>query len=194
MIAMMIVGRIISIVDTRLIIGFGLSLTALSLWQMTGFSLQMDMWPIISTGLIQGFGLGFVFVPLSTITFATLPPQRRTEGSSIFSLLRNVGSSIGISVVEALLTENTQILHSSLVEHVSPDNPVLHQPGMSQLYNLANPAGLAGLDGAITRQAAMLAYLNDFWLMMLVCLATLPLLLLLRGPKQKGGPAVAAME
>jgi DHA2 family multidrug resistance protein len=191
MVAMMIVGRIIGVVDVRLIIFTGLSLTALSLWQMTGFSLQMDMMPIIWTGLLQGFGLGFVFVPLSTVTFATLAPQRRTEGSAIFSLMRNVGSSIGISVVEALLTEKTQILHASLAEHVSRDNPVLHEPGMSQLYNLASPSGLAGLNAMITRQAAMLAYLNDFWLMMLVCLGTLPLLLLLRRPKHKQAQAVA---
>jgi DHA2 family multidrug resistance protein len=185
MVAMMIVGRIIGRVDARLIIFVGLSLTALSLWQMTGFSLQMDMAPIIWTGLLQGFGLGFVFVPLSTITFATLEPARRTEGSAIFSLLRNVGSSIGISVVETMLTEKTQILHASLSEHVRHDNPLLHDPGTSRLYDLASPSGLAALNGLITRQAAMLAYLNDFWLMMLVCLVTLPLLLLLRKPTQK---------
>jgi DHA2 family multidrug resistance protein len=192
MIAMMIVGRIITIVDARLIILFGLSLTALSLWQMTGFSLQMDMGPVIWTGLLQGFGLGFVFVPLSTIAFATLAGQYRTEGSSIFSLMRNVGSSIGISVVEAMLTEKTQILHANLVEHVRPDNPLLRDPAFAHSYDLASSAGLAALNAMITRQASMLAYLNDFWLMMLVTLATLPLLLLLRRPKQNSHPV--AME
>jgi DHA2 family multidrug resistance protein len=188
MVAMMIVGRIITRSDARLIILFGLVLTAVSLWQMTGFSLEMDMWPVIWTGLLQGFGLGFVFVPLSTITFATLPPSCRTEGSSIFSLMRNVGSSIGISVVEAVLTEKTQILHAGLAEHVRADNPLLRDPAFAHSFDITTTAGLTALNALITRQASMLAYLNDYWLMMVVTLVALPLLLLLRKPKHAVQP------
>jgi MFS transporter, DHA2 family, multidrug resistance protein len=183
MVAMMIVGRVIQRVDSRLIILFGLVLTAVSLWQMTGFSLEMGMGPIITTGLLQGFGLGFVFVPLSTITFATLAPQYRTEGSSIFSLMRNVGSSIGISIVEAMLTEKTQILHAHMIEQVRPDNPLMRDPAFAHSFDLTTRAGIAAINAMVTRQASMLAYLNDFWLMMLVTVGTLPLLLLLRRPK-----------
>jgi DHA2 family multidrug resistance protein len=84
------------------------------MWQMTGFSLQMDMGPVIWTGVLQGLGLGFIFTPLSTITFATLPRQILTQGTAIFSLMRNLGGSVGIAMVEALLVENTQIVHSRL--------------------------------------------------------------------------------
>jgi MFS transporter, DHA2 family, multidrug resistance protein len=112
MLAMFLVGRIINLVDVRLLILSGLALTTLSLYQMSGFSLAMDMQPIVVSGLVQGFGLGFVFVPLSTISFATLPRSVLTQGTAIFSLTRNIGSSIGIAILEASFVENTQIVHS----------------------------------------------------------------------------------
>src|SRR5260370_1195949 len=108
MIAMFLVARLVGRIDTRLIILTGMVLTATALWQMTGFSLYMGMGPIISTGVLQGFVLGFVFTPLSIVTFSTLPRQILTHGTAIFSLTRNVGGSVGISIVEALLAENTQ--------------------------------------------------------------------------------------
>jgi hypothetical protein len=84
--------------------------------------------PVISTGVLQGFGLGFVFTPLSTVTFSTSPRQILTQGTAIFSLTRNIGGSVGIAVVEALLAENTQIVHSRLVENLRPDNPLAQAP------------------------------------------------------------------
>ncbi|MEA2669777.1 MAG: transporter, family, multidrug resistance protein, partial [Chloroflexota bacterium] len=102
LVAMFIVGRLMGIVDTRLIIAAGFGLTAFSLWQMTGFYLQMDTPLVVWSGLVQGLGTGFVYVPLAAITFATLSPQFRNEGTALFSLVRNVGSSVGISVVETL--------------------------------------------------------------------------------------------
>jgi DHA2 family multidrug resistance protein len=136
---------------------------------------------IVWSGLAQGLGTGFVFVPLAAATFATLTPALRNEGTAIFSLTRNLGSSIGISVVETLLTRNTQIMHSTLAEHVNAYNPVLqHQMGTSP-----SVAALAGVNAAVTGQAAMVAYNDDFQLMMYLCLAAIPLVLLLR----KGGAA-----
>ena len=123
----------------RLIILTGMIVTAVSLWQMTGFSLQMGMWPLITTGLLQGFGLGFVFTPLSVVTFSTLPRNVLTQGTAIFSLMRNIGGSVGISIVEALFVENTQIVHSRLVEHVRPDNPAA-QRCCRLPYSLTKPA------------------------------------------------------
>src|SRR5208337_3364701 len=118
MLAMFVVGRLVGRVDTRLIILIGLVLTATALWQMTGFSLSMGPGPIITTGVLQGFGLGFVFTPLSVVTFSTLPRQLLTQGTAIFSLTRNIGSSVGIAIVVALLVENTQVVHSRLVEQL----------------------------------------------------------------------------
>ena len=179
--AMFVVGRIMRKVDLRLVIGAGFALTAFSSWQMTGFDLQMGTATIVWSGLAQGVGTGFVYVPLAAATFATLAPTLRNEGTAIFSLTRNLGSSIGISVVETLLTRNTQIVHSTLAEHVNAYNPVVqHQMGGSPTV-----AALAGVNAAVTGQAAMIAYNDDFQLMMYLCLAAIPLVLLLR----KGGAA-----
>src|SRR5579871_362450 len=118
-VAMFLYSRVSSRLDTRLIIAAGFGLTAFSLWQMTHFDLQMGSSLIVWSGVVQGVGTGLVFVPLATITFATLMPQFRNEGTAVFSLLRNLGSSIGISAVETLLVRNTQTLHASLAAHVT---------------------------------------------------------------------------
>jgi MFS transporter, DHA2 family, multidrug resistance protein len=192
MVAMFLVARLIGRVDVRLIILTGLLLTITASWQMTGFSLQMDTGPIIVSGVLQGFGLGFVFTPLSTITFSTLPRSILTQGTAIFSLMRNVGGSIGISIVVALLAENTQTVHSRLVENLRPDNPLAHPPFLPAPYSLDTGVGLAALNHEVTRQAQMVAYLDDFKLMMLVLLLAAPLLLLLRKPAPRRTAAAAA--
>ena len=188
MVMMVIVGRLIGRVDARLLIAAGLVLAAASLWEMSRFSLDVTPWLIIKTGVIQGFGLGLIFVPLSTVTFSTLAPQFRGEATALFSLLRNIGSSIGISIVIALLSRNTQINHAVLAEHVTPYNPLMHAPFLPDLWSPANPAGLATLNAEVTRQAASIAYINDFLLMMFVTLAALPFVLLLKPPRRTSTP------
>jgi len=179
--AMFIVGRLMGRVDTRLIIATGFAMAAASSWQMTGFDIQMDSTMVVWSGVLQGLGTGFVYVPLAAAAFATLTPALRNEGTAIFSLVRNLGSSIGISVVNTLLTRNTQIMHATLGEHVSRYSSVLR----AQLPNGGSPSlhAMAGLNATVTEQAAMIAYNNDFKLMMLLSLAAIPLVLLLR----KGG-------
>ena len=187
MAAMVIVGRLVGKVDPRLLVGFGLSMTAFSLYQMTGFDLGMDSWPLIISGITQGFGLGFVFVPLTTIAFRTLDPQLRTEASSLFNLIRSIGSSIGISIMAALLATNIQVNHADLAAQISLFNPNLSVLGCPPAL-LATPAGaqtLAQLNGLVTQQAAMIAYLDDFKAMFVITLCALPLLLLLR-PEEGG--------
>jgi MFS transporter, DHA2 family, multidrug resistance protein len=193
MVAMFVVARLIGRVDTRLVIVTGLLVTAVALWEMTGFSLYMGTSPIIVTGVLQGFGLGFVFTPLSTVTFSTLPRQLLTQGTAIFSLMRNIGGSVGIAIVEALLTENTQIVHSRLIEHLRPDNP-LAQAQLAAPYSLTIPSGVAALNAMATRQAAMVAYIDNFKLMMIMVIAGLPLVLLLRKPRPAPLAAAAAAE
>ncbi|HEX3952718.1 MAG TPA: DHA2 family efflux MFS transporter permease subunit [Stellaceae bacterium] len=192
MAAMFLVTRLIGRVDIRLVILSGLLITAVAMWQMTQFSLYMGMGPIVISGLLQGFGLGFVFTPLSTITFSTLPRNILTQGTAIFSLMRNVGGSIGISAVVALLAENTQVVHSRLVENLRPDNPLIG-PYLGPGYSLSKAPGIAALNAEATRQAAMVAYLDDFKLMMIIIFVAAPLLLLLRKPSRgvSGGAAVA---
>jgi MFS transporter, DHA2 family, multidrug resistance protein len=134
------------------------------------------------------------FTPLSTVTFSTLPRQILTQGTAIFSLMRNLGGSIGISVVEALLAENTQIVHSRLVEHLRPDNPLAQAPYLMPPFSLTNPSGVAALNTEATRQAAMVAYIDDFELMMIIILVALPLLLMFRRPRSIPGAAVVALD
>jgi DHA2 family multidrug resistance protein len=179
--AMFIVGRLMGKVDIRLIIATGFSLAAVSSWQMTGFDVQMDSSKVVWSGILQGLGTGFVYVPLAAAAFATLTPALRNEGTAIFSLTRNLGSSIGISVVNTLLTRNTQVMHATLGGHVSRYSQVLR----GQIPGGGSPSlrTLAELNATVTEQAAMIAYNDDFKLMMVLSLAAIPLVLLLR----KGG-------
>jgi MFS transporter, DHA2 family, multidrug resistance protein len=191
LIAMLVFARLLSRVDVRLVIAGGFALTALSLVQMMAFDLQMDRTLVIWSGIFQGLGTGFIYVPLAAITFATLPVALRNEGTAVFSLLRNVGSSIGISVVVTLLTRNTQIMHASLAEHITPFGERLHLEGV--------PAAVAGralalLDAQLGVQASLVAYLNDFKLMLLLTLGTMPLILLLRPARRSAAPAPVVAE
>ncbi len=192
MAAMFVVAPLIIRVDNRLIIGFGFLLTALSMWQMSRFSLQMGMAPVIVSGLLQGFGLGCTQVPLNILALSTLPRHILTQGTAIRSLMRNLGGSIGISVLVANLAEKTQIAHSYLVEGLRPDNPLAQAPYLAAPYSLSTPVGIAALNAEVTRQAAMVAYVDNFRLMMLIALATLPILLLLRGARRR--PLTAAAD
>jgi DHA2 family multidrug resistance protein len=138
----------------------------------------------VTTTIEVGLGTGFIFVPVSVVAFSTLPPDLRNEGTAIFSLTRNLGSGVGIAVAEMLLTRNIQIMHSTLAEHVSFFNPVFRR----QFPRTPTVNELAGLNTIVTRQAAMIAYNNNFKLLFLLCLAAIPLVLLLR--KSHAGAAV----
>ncbi len=181
-VAMFVVGRLIGRIDTRLLLFTGLALSTVALWQMTRFDLSMDATPIIVSGVLQGFGIGLIFVPLSTLAFATLAPRDRPDGTGVFTLMRSLGSSVGISVMQALWTSNTQVVHSSLAAHIDPSDPVT-RAALPPGFNLSGGAGLEALNGEITRQAAMVAYVDDFRLMMLITLGVMPLLLFMRTPK-----------
>jgi MFS transporter, DHA2 family, multidrug resistance protein len=183
MMAMMVVGRLIGRVDIRILLAIGLLLTAWAMWDMCGWTPDVSQWTIVVTGLIQGAGLGFLFVPLTTVTFATLAPQRRPAATGIYNLSRNIGSSVGISIVAALLVENVQANHADIANYVTPFNRLLQHPVIAHLWNPWTAAGRAALDGVITRQATIIAYVDDFKLLMLVSLAVIPLVFLLR----KGG-------
>ena len=130
MVAMFAVARVINKIDNRLIILFGFLLTAFAMWQMTGFSLLMDPQPIIVSGLIQGFGLGCTFVPLNIMALSTLPRHIMTQATAIRSLMRNLGGSVGISILIATLTENTQTIHSRLVESLAARQPAAPHAGV----------------------------------------------------------------
>src|SRR5579864_1877631 len=190
MIAMLLAGRLLKYVDARALLLSGFLISAFALWQMMQYTIVLSASDIIWPGVIQGFGLGLVFVPLSTLTFSTLVPQLRADGTATFSLARNIGSSIGISIVQTLITRNTQIAHADLAANVTPFNPAI-QPMLASGSNY----DLAVLNQSITQQASMIAYLNDFKLMFVATLLVVPLILLIRPAKaQSTSIAHAAMD
>jgi MFS transporter, DHA2 family, multidrug resistance protein len=180
MVAMLVVGKLIGRVDTRLLLAIGLGLTAWSFYAMTGWTPDVSQMTIIVVGVIQGIGLGFIFVPLSTVTLSTLSPELRAEGAGIYSLSRNIGSSIGISVVNSLLTTNTQINHAEIAQHVTSVNRVFEDPMIAQFWNPATAAGRAALDAVVTRQAQIIAYIDDYKLLMIATLLVIPLLIVFK--------------
>jgi MFS transporter, DHA2 family, multidrug resistance protein len=181
MLSMFLVSRIAMKMDVRLVMAVGLGLTAFTLWQMTQFSLYMNSWPVIISGFLQGVGISLTYVPLSTLAFATLAADLRNEGTAFFNLMRNIGSAVGISIVQFLLIRNTQIMHATMTEHIMPYNTG-SMAYMAIHADTSSLTGLAGLNAMITNQAAMIGYINDFYLMMVITLAVIPLLLILKKP------------
>jgi MFS transporter, DHA2 family, multidrug resistance protein len=175
--------------DPRWVVGVGMSIAAFSLWQMTHWSLEQDSWPMIVSGFVQGLGLGLVFMPLQGVAFATLPPHFRTEGSSLMNLSRNIGASVGISVVTTMLARSVQTSHAALVPNLSADKLDTVDPGLLEVLGGAGETVLAMANAEINRQALMIGYLNDFWAMMIVTALSVPLVVFLRRPK---GPAAKA--
>ncbi|AQR72606.1 DHA2 family efflux MFS transporter permease subunit [Sphingomonas sp. LM7] len=173
-------------VDARWLVGLGMALAAWSLWQMSSWSLEMGTGPIIVSGFVQGLGMGLVFMPLNGMAFATLPPHQRTEGSSLMNLSRNIGASVGISVVTTILARSIQASHAALAPNISAANLDTMDPNLLQILGGSGDAVLAMANAEINRQAMMIGYLNDFWAMMIVTALSIPLVLFLKRPK---GPA-----
>jgi DHA2 family multidrug resistance protein len=147
---------------------------------------------ILWNSVVQGLGLGFIFVPLNTIAFATLPMQVRTDATALWTLIRNLGSSVGVSIVFAELTTKTTMFHSQLVEFVTPFNNALQNPDVARILSMTSDTGRAMLDRLVTKQAEVMAYSNDFRLMTFVSLAAFPLLFLLRSTRRKPASSEAA--
>ncbi len=173
LISMFVAGRLVGRVDTRFLIIFGLTLFAASFFGMSHFDLQMDSFPLIWTGFVQGLGMGFIFLPLTTLAFATLAPHLRGDGTGVFTLVRNLGNAAGISVMEAVFAQQSQVAHAGLTQNLIPGNPMA-----APLLN----GNMEALNDQITQQASMVAYIDVFHFMFLTTLAAIPLVLLLRKP------------
>ena len=166
--------------DSRPVVASGFLICAYSLWQMAHWSLAVDQFHIIASGLIQGLGMGLVFIPLQVSAFATLTPRLRTEGSSLLNLFRSLGASVGIALMTVLVGHSIQTSHSDLASHVTAATGSVVDVSTVDRYQAFGDMALGLLDGEINRQAAMIAYINDFWLMMWITIAAAPLALLMR--------------
>ena len=195
MAAMMSGGRLASRLDPRKVMGCGILMLAWSTWQMTTWTPDISQRAIIVTIMVQGAGLGFAFLPLQVLAFATLPPQYRTDGASLFSLFRNIGAAVGVSVTSSMLAQNTQVLHEAIGASLTPFNRALQGGGMiSRMWNPAQTHGAAVLDQLINRQAQITAYIDDYWMMTLTTLPSLMLLFLLHRPKLSTSAPAEPME
>jgi DHA2 family multidrug resistance protein len=188
MLGMLAVGRIGDRIDPRLLIAVGLLLTAGSLHWMTGFDTDVRASTVAWSGVVQGIGIGLVFPPLTAVAFASLGPRLRNEGTALFSLVRNLGSSIGISIVVTALSRNSRSNEAALGATVEPSSLALQWAQQAGVWRIDTVEGLTALHAEIVRQATTIAYLQDFRLMAWVSIATLPLLLLLRRPEARPQP------
>jgi DHA2 family multidrug resistance protein len=177
LIAMIVVSRLMKFIEARWLVLLGLLLAAGTLNQMAEFTNYTAARTIVIVSVVQGFGVGLVFVPLSTVAFATLPGYLRTEGSAILTLVRNIGSAIGISAVIAQLTSTETRMHAHLVEYITPFNNALQMPDVAGTINMATDAGRAMMDAMVNQQAAIIAYANDFKLLTYLTIAALPFVL-----------------
>jgi len=181
MAAMMVVGKLIGRADTRLLLGVGLGLSAWSFYLMTGWTPDVSSWSVIWVGVIQGVGLGFLFTPLSVVSLSTLPAGVRPEGAGFYNLARNVGSSIGISIVGALLARTTQANHADITQYVTATNRHFANPAVARALSPLTASGRAALDALITQQAQVIAYIDDYKFLMIATLAVIPLLVVFQG-------------
>jgi DHA2 family multidrug resistance protein len=198
-VAMMLVGRLMRYIEARTLIISGLGLTCLSLFYMTGWTDQTGVPEIVTLSIVQGFGFGLVFVPLSTVAFLTLPNHLRTDGTSMLTLLRNVASSIGISIVIAQLTEGSRRVYAVLNEHVTPFNHAMQMPNVRGMIDMGTDAGRAMADVMIAVQAQIIAFSQDYQMVMLFTLCTIPLAIIIGSTKaalrkQAMAPEHAVME
>jgi DHA2 family multidrug resistance protein len=190
--SMLIAGRMTGKIDARILVGIGVILMGTSLYMMTGFAIDQPSRPVVFSGVVQGLGLGLIFVPLQTLAFETLPAKMRTTGAALLNLSRNIGGSIGISVVSTELVRLTQVSHADMAAQITQNTiPTLDATQMQTVAPVAGPAALAYINAMITKQALFIAYLDDFKLMMIITFAILPLLFFMtRGAKADETPLV----
>lgn len=185
MFAIIIAGRLHKRVNPKFIISFGMLANATSLYLMSRWSLSVDMKSIVWTGVLQGVGMGFITVPVATLTFSTLSDELRNDGTAFFSLMRNIGGAIGVAIVSSRLVELTQIHHGYLAEFMTPFRHLDQRM-------LTEGLPLRFLNGSLTMQAGMIAYINAFLLLSILSIAMLPVVFLLRTPKAAGRPGAGA--
>jgi DHA2 family multidrug resistance protein len=184
MAAMMLSGRLSNKLDPRWLMAAGIFALSWSMHEMTSWTPDIAQWRIIMVIMVQGCGLGLVFLPLQVLAFATLPSQYRTDGASLFSLFRNIGAAIGVSVTSSLLAHNTQVLHEQIGSYVNPFNRALQTGGaVTQHWNPATVHGASVLDQMVNQQAQIIAYINDYRLMVFTTLSSLALLVFMRRPR-----------
>jgi DHA2 family multidrug resistance protein len=182
MFAMVFAGRLAMRIDPRFLMSGGMSLVLWSLYEMSRWTPAIAPWWLATTTIVQGIGMGFVFVPMNLVAFATLSPVLRTDGSALVNLMRNIGSAVGVSITTTVLAESVQRIHSQMAEHVNPFNRMLAQNAPSMIWNPQMPFGLQNLNRVVEINAQVIAYANDFMFMFFISLPALVVIFLMRRP------------
>jgi MFS transporter, DHA2 family, multidrug resistance protein len=192
-----LVGFLLSRYSPRWLLVFGLVVLAASLFHMTTFSLQIDFRTTTVARLLQAVGMAFLFVPINTAAYASLPREKNNAASGLMNLARNIGGSVGISVVTTMLDRRAQIHLTNLSSHLSAGNTTLQSRMrglMQMLQSHGRPAGAAGayamIQGTVQRQAVMLSYIDCFWFLGVAILCMIPAVFLMKKSKPGGGMAV----
>jgi DHA2 family multidrug resistance protein len=188
------VALLINRFEPRLLVLAGLSLSAAGSYAMTWYNLDVDLKWIILPGIVQGIGMGMIFVPLSTLAYQTLPPAATDQASSIFNLARTIGGSIGIAISATVLTRDSTASWSMLGERINPYDPALTQWLETTGLSVTDPTTAAVLGEQITRQATMLGFLSAFYFVALAFLALIPFVLLLSGKTREAGRTADASQ
>jgi DHA2 family multidrug resistance protein len=195
MAAMFLCGRLPAVIAARTLVLFGFGIMICGLHLMSKFSPDSSELQIVTATFLQGASIGLIFVALSTVTFATLPASLRSQGAGLYSLVRNLGSSIGIAVTGGLLQRNIQVNHATISALVTPFNRMLQTGGVGPLWHTLQPADAAALDAVINQNAAAIAYSDDFKLLMIVAAIAAPIALLIRAkPLGPPDPAHTVMD
>ena len=196
LLAMAFVGNLIGRLDSRLLVTFGAALNIAALWMLQDLYLGIDFWHVTVSRLVQGFGLGFLFVPLTTLALAGLRREQMGQATGLFNLLRNEGGSVGIAISSTILARNSQVHHARLVEHLTPGNPILQERAAALAHAMSATAGTnpttaqqltyGVIAGQIQGQAQVLAYVDVFWLLTLAFVCFVPFILFLGGKAKQG--------
>jgi len=194
MFSMLFAARLSQRFDPRLVAAAGVLLMAWSLWDMSHWTPDISTWQLTYVGIVQGVGMGMVFVAIQLVGFATLEPKLRTDGTALYALIRSIGMAIGVTVTSLLLTDSLQTVHAQLAAHVTPFNRALQSGPQSLFWGIATPFGLTNIDSEIQRQAAIIGYANDFRFMFWLCLPILLMLPFMRKPAPQKSPAEPVLE
>jgi len=192
LIMMPFVGRFVGFFDARLMVGLGLIITGISLFQMSHFNLDIGFWTITWPRIIQGFGLAFLFIPINVVSLSNLPKDQIGNGTGLMNLMRNLGGSLGIALVTTILARRTQFHQMTLGSHIDLYDPVTQERSQQIFNNLvgqgidritAKSMATASLYGQLLKQANMNAFVDTFWTVGWICFLILPILLLMKKPK-----------
>ncbi len=185
MVSALFIGHLLKIIDPRKVIVFGMLLGAVSMWQFSNFTQDIELATVLMNNFVQGISLSCFIIPVNTIAFSTIAPEQRDVGTAFYSLLNNMGRSLGIALFASYLVRNTQATHSVLSDHISPFNEGVRHLGLPEAWDLSTPSGLSALNRMVTQQAELIAYIDDFRLMAVILVLFIPVVLVMQNPLRK---------